>query len=293
MRELRYNTAVIVSVGPFRDKTDGVTIKGSLTISNERITLIADTDDGNAPTIILDNIAGATSGTNNDLNYIANNDAGMMQLEFTATNTQRYGRVFLTIDDPNNHVSVFHEFEIVSQEYYDAKYGTGNLPANTKALSGDAGAADNLEAACDGSGYNLGGGQIVAASVTSKSEYTLTSAYDAAKTAASQSSVNTVDSILDNIHDTDLPAVKTETAAIKAKTDNLPASPANEATLTTLHGHIDDILGDTAEIQAELADGGRTDLLIDGIKTVVDANGVKLVAVQGKTDMFPAIWYAP
>lgn len=122
---------------------------------------------------------------------------------------------------------------------------------------------------------------------------TLTAAYDAAKTAASQSSVNTVDGILDNIHDTDLPAVKTETAAIKAKTDNLPASPANEATLTTLHGHIDDILGDTAEIQAELADGGRTDLLIDGIKTVVDANGVKLVAIQGKTDMLPAVWFSP
>jgi len=97
---------------------------------------------------------------------------------------------------------------------------------------------------------------------------TLTGAYDAAKSAASQTSVNTVDgiadaikaktdnlpsdpadesqleaaitaahattngkidavdTIIDNIHDTDLPAVKSETAAIKAKTDNLPASPA-------------------------------------------------------------------
>ena len=99
--------------------------------------------------------------------------------------------------------------------------------------------------------------------------------------------------IVNDLHDTDLPAVKTATAAIKAKTDNLPASPANEATLTTLHGHIDDILGDTAEIQAELADGGRTDLLIDAIKTVVDANGVKLVAVQGETDMLPAVWFSP
>ena len=51
-RDLRYNTAVQVTVGPFRDKADGVTIKNSLTISNERITLVADTDDGNAPTII-------------------------------------------------------------------------------------------------------------------------------------------------------------------------------------------------------------------------------------------------
>lgn len=45
----------------------------------------------------------------------------------------------------------------------------------------------------------------------------------------------------------------------------MPASPANEATLITLHGHIDDILADTSEVQGELTDGGRTDLLIDGI----------------------------
>ena len=234
-RDLRYNTAVQVTVGPFRDKTDGVTLKNSLTISNERITLTADTDDGNAPAIILDNVTGATSGTDNDLNYISNCDAGLMRLKFSAANTQRYGRMFLTIDDPNNHVPVFHEFEILSQEVYDAKYGSGNLPANAKAISGDSGAADNLEAACDGSGYNLGAGQIVAASVTSKTGYELTSAYNPAKSAASQSSVNAIDAILDDLHDTDIPA----------------------------------------------------------IKTVVDANGVKLVAIQNKTDMFPVVWFSP
>ena len=35
-----------------------------------------------------------------------------------------------------------------------------------KAISGDTGAADNLEAACDGNTYNVGGGAVVAASVT-------------------------------------------------------------------------------------------------------------------------------
>lgn len=39
------------------------------------------------------------------------------------------------------------------------------------------------------------------------------------------------------------------------------------------------ILADTNELQAELADGGRTDLLID--------------AVKAKTDMQPVIWYSP
>lgn len=41
-----------------------------------------------------------------------------------------------------------------------------DLPVNVTAISGDSTAADNLEAAADGTTYNLGGGAIVAASVT-------------------------------------------------------------------------------------------------------------------------------
>lgn len=40
------------------------------------------------------------------------------------------------------------------------------VSADATAISGDSTAADNLEAAADGTGYNLGGGSIVAASVT-------------------------------------------------------------------------------------------------------------------------------
>ena len=43
---------------------------------------------------------------------------------------------------------------------------TDMVDANTIQISGDATAADNLEAAADGTGYNLGGGSIVAASVS-------------------------------------------------------------------------------------------------------------------------------
>ena len=174
-RELRTNTAVIVTVGPFLDKTDGVTLENSLTITNEKITLVAETDDGNAPTLILDNISGATSGTNNDLNYITNNDAALMQIELSAANLNRLGRMRLIITDANNHVPVWEDFEVVSQQYYDAKYGTGNFSADAKAISGDSTAADNLEAACDGNTYNVGGGAVVAASVTTKTGYELSS----------------------------------------------------------------------------------------------------------------------
>jgi hypothetical protein len=139
MRFLRTNTAVMVTVGPFYDKGDGVTIETALTITNERLTLTADTDDGNAPTNILDNVTGATSGTANDLNYITGNDAGMMQLELSAANTNRLGRMLLSITDAANHVPVFHEFMVLPAMIYDAFVaGTDVLDASVTQWLGTA-----------------------------------------------------------------------------------------------------------------------------------------------------------
>jgi hypothetical protein len=139
MRFLRTNTAVIITVGPFYDKTDGVTIETGLTITNERITLTADTDNGSAPTNILDNVTGATSGTANDLNYITGNDAGMMQLELAAADVNRVGRMFLSITDAANHVPVFHELMVLPAQVYDSLIlGTDLLDANASQLGGTA-----------------------------------------------------------------------------------------------------------------------------------------------------------
>lgn len=144
MRFLRSNTAVIVTVGPFYDKTDGVTIETSLTITNERITLTADTDAGSAPTNILDNVTGATAGTANDLNYITGNDAGMMQLELAAADVNRVGRMFLSITDAANHVPVFHEFFVLPQAIYDWLTGViVPLPANVTQIDGQATSGNN------------------------------------------------------------------------------------------------------------------------------------------------------
>lgn len=66
-----------------------------------------------------------------------------------------------------------------------------------------------------------------ASTVSDKTGYALTSAYDAAKTAATQTSVDTIDDLLD----TEVGAIKTETdkiASIKAKTDSLTFTVAGE-----------------------------------------------------------------
>lgn len=147
MRFLRQNTAVIITVGPFYDKTDGVTTKTALTISNERITLTADTDDNAAPTNILDNVTGATSGTSNDLNYITGNDAGMMQLELSAANTNRVGRMYLSITDAANHCPVFHEFEVLPAMVYDSLIaGTDRFDANVTHVADTAQTAGDVTA---------------------------------------------------------------------------------------------------------------------------------------------------
>jgi hypothetical protein len=176
MRYLKTNTATIVTVGPFLDKTDGVTLETALTITNERISFVVDLNDGSAPTLVLDNVTGATSGTDNDLNYIANCDAALMQLELAAANVNYLGRAFLTITDAANHCPVFHEFTILPAMVYDSLIagtdvlqadmtqilGTavstpataGLLDVNVKQISADGTAADNAEAFFDGTGYD-------------------------------------------------------------------------------------------------------------------------------------------
>ena len=60
-------------------------------------------------------------------------------------------------------------------------------------------------------------------------------------------------------------ATATDLAAVKSVADDILVD-----TGTTLDGNITAILADTNEVQAELADGGRTDLLIDAIKAKSD-----------------------
>jgi len=170
VRYLRQNTATIVTCGQFLDVA-GLVLETRLTITNEKISFVVDLNDGSAPTLVLDNVTGATSGTDNDLNYIANCDAALMQLELTQANTNYVGRAFLTITDAANHCPVFHEFTILPAMVYDSLIlgtdvlqadmtqilGTavstpataGLLDVNAIQLSGDATAANRLEAVLD------------------------------------------------------------------------------------------------------------------------------------------------
>ncbi len=283
MRFLRSNTAVIVTVGPFYDKTDGVTIETALTITNERITLTADTDDGSAPTNILDNVTGATSGTSNDLNYISGNDAGMMQLELSAANTNRVGRMLLSITDAANHVPVFHEFMVLPAAIYDWLIaGTiVPVPANVTTWNGTAVATPDTAGhpkvtIKDGTGQ----GEIATTSgkvdgvVLTDTVTTYTG--NTPQTGDCYTKVDTeVASILAAV-DTEIGALQTDVTAIKAKTDNLPSDPADQSLIIAA---TDAIKADTAATLAAV-DTEVASILAAVVTEVAD--------IKAKTDNLPS-----
>ena len=145
---IRKNTAQIITVGPFLDKTDGVSPELSLTVTGCHITLVADTADGSAPTLVIDADATA-SGGDNDLVHITNDNAGYYSLELTAAQTNRVGGGRLCINDDDVHCPVFHELEFLPANVYDSRFGTDKLQVDAVEVSGDSTAADNLESACD------------------------------------------------------------------------------------------------------------------------------------------------
>src|SRR5574343_1037409 len=123
MRFLRQTTAVRITVGPFFDKTDGITPETALTVTNCKLTLMVDDDDGTACNLVLD-AAATASGGNNDMVHVTNDDAGVYDLELTQAQTNYVGRAMLAITDAANHCPVFHEFMIVPANVYDSLFGT-------------------------------------------------------------------------------------------------------------------------------------------------------------------------
>jgi hypothetical protein len=164
--------------------------------------------------------------------------------------------------------------------------------ANIVKISGDSTAADNLEAACDGGSYNVGGGAVVAASVTG-AVGSVTGAVGSVtgnvggNVAGSVASVTAGVTLADDAitaakfdETTAFPVKYADTGAtliarVGAQMDlvNAPNATAIAAIKTAMEaagGHLASILADTAELQTDWANGGRLDLLIDAIKAITD-----------------------
>ena len=132
---LRYNTASQeVALGPFVDSVDGVTSETGLTISNTDIKL---------------HKAGATSLANKNSGGATHMAGGVYYTVLDATDTDTVGPLVITVQE-SGALAVRVECEVLSQAYYDAKFGAALLPVNTTLIEGSD-ATDQLAAAASGS----------------------------------------------------------------------------------------------------------------------------------------------
>ena len=145
MARLKTNTAVTIALGPFVDATDGVTPETALTVASTAVTVVAETDDNSAPTLVLDSVAG--DDATNTLAHITSDGAGYYSYKLTAANVNRLGRLTVCAIGAA-HAPVFREFEIVPANVYDSHVlGTDKQQVDAVEISSATAAADNIETA--------------------------------------------------------------------------------------------------------------------------------------------------
>jgi hypothetical protein len=140
-----------IPLGVFVDDADGKTAETGLTIANTDIKVWK----AGATSLASKNSGGAT--------HIA---GGIYYAVLDATDTDTIGPLVIFI-----HVAgalpVRLECCVYAANVYDSLIaGSDKLEVDTVEISSDSGAADNAETAFDGGSYNVGGGAVVAASVT-------------------------------------------------------------------------------------------------------------------------------
>jgi hypothetical protein len=282
MMLIKQSTSIDVPVGPFLDDTDGKTAETALTITQPDVRLKKN---------------GAAWAQKAAAQTLTHEENGWYEVTLDATDTDTLGHLVVAIHE-SGALPVWREFQVVPAAVYDGLVsGSGNgvradvqaIAANaitataiaTDAITAAKIAADAITAA------KIADGAIDAATFAAAAINAAAIAADAitaAKVAADvtteiQSGLSTLDAAgvrsavglaAANL-DTQLTAIDdfldTEIAAIKAKTDNLPATPA--------------AAGDQMALTAAAIDAILDDAM-EGTLTVRQALRIILAAAAGK-----------
>ena len=171
---IKLGTTHTFQMGPFIDDTDGKTAEASLTI--------ADSD------VFVSKHGAAFGAKNETTDLTGTGDArGYYDCILNTTDTNTVGTLKVCAHIAGA-LPVWHTFQVIPAIIFDSLFAaaatdylpvdliqiagaavsttTAQLGVNVEQISGDANSAINLEAATDGGTYNVGGGAVVAASVT-------------------------------------------------------------------------------------------------------------------------------
>lgn len=120
MLELRQSTAVTVKIGPFVDEDDGKTAETGLTIARADVRLSKN---------------GGNMAQKNEATSCTHDEIGVYGCPLDVTDTGTLGRLQLFVHE-SGALPVWHEYEVVTQNYWDSKYSTDYLQVDTVQIEG-------------------------------------------------------------------------------------------------------------------------------------------------------------
>lgn len=117
--ELKQSTAVTIQLGPFVDKTDGVTPETGLATAMD-----------NATTGIRISKNGATMVDRNSATVPAHDDDGYYRINLSTTDTNTLGTLLVQYEESATCLPMWREFSVVTANYWDTKYSTDQFDVN-------------------------------------------------------------------------------------------------------------------------------------------------------------------
>jgi len=226
MHELKTNTATRIAVGPLVDPTDGKTAETSLTVTDLSVQLYQIKNDGTA--VVHTQFAPTASGGNNDMVHVTDDTAGVYDLELTAAQLNFLGNARITFYDVDGFLVHWIDILVVSAAYFDWKYGSTIPDVNTTKVGGTSQTAKDI-GALNVTNINTLASHDPGATLVKPADLGTVQTGDSFAIVNSGTYGNAaIKSQLTDIHDTDLPAVKTDTAAVKTQTDKMAFTVANQ-----------------------------------------------------------------
>lgn len=280
---LKQSTTITLKVGPFLDKTDGVSEETGIT-----------------PVVELSK-NGGSFGARNSATAITHDAEGWFAVELDGTDTNTLGRLQVKAQDSATHLPVWHEFMVVPANVWDSFFGADLLKADVTEVGGTTVSAPSdlknttaeIEAGCDAALDNAIPGSPTANSINER-----------VKAIDDKLPTGTISDFDETTDEVDIGAVKggavtsisdfkNSTAEIEAGVD---AALDNVVPTTPTAGSINERIktlddkapsGNLADATDVLAIKGKTDSLAFTTANKVDArvDYVGATAVTGPNDL--------
>ena len=180
MTILKQSTAATIKLGPFVDDTDGKTAETALTIAQADVRLSKN---------------GGANAQKNSATAATHDELGYYTVALSATDTNTLGSLKVMVSKAGA-LPVWADFLIVTANVYDTVCGSAGFTGVALTSAYDKAKDDVLTPLAavktDTAAINAKTTNLPASPAATGAAMTLTSAYDAAKTAATQASVNAI-----------------------------------------------------------------------------------------------------